>query len=172
MWPCKDGYLTFIIYGGPAGQKTNRALTEWMDLKGMAPEFMKRKDWDHFDVNVMTQAEVDQMESVIGEFFAGITKSEYMQGIVARGMLGYPIATAKDILGDDQLTSRNYWQALPVPGRRAPTLLPGEFAQFSEMRCAIRRAAPGLGEHNQEIYGDELGLTAQQLSELRAARVI
>ena len=46
VWPCRDGYLTFIIYGGPAGQKTNRALTEWMDSHGVAPEFMKQKNWD------------------------------------------------------------------------------------------------------------------------------
>jgi crotonobetainyl-CoA:carnitine CoA-transferase CaiB-like acyl-CoA transferase len=172
VWPCRDGYLTFIIYGGPAGQKTNRALTEWMDTKGMAPEFMKTKDWDRFDVNVMTQTEVDQMESVIGKFFAGITKAEYMKGLVERGMLGYPIATAADILADDQLAFRNFWQPIELPGRDAPVLLPGEFAQFSEMKCPIRRPAPRLGEHNAEVYGTELGLTEQRIHELRAARAI
>ena len=29
FWPCKDGYLNFIIYGGEAGRKTNQALVEW-----------------------------------------------------------------------------------------------------------------------------------------------
>ena len=172
VWPCQDGYLTFIIYGGPAGQKTNRALTEWMDSKGMAPEFMKTKDWDRFDVNVLTQPEIDAMESVIGRFFAGVTKAEYMREIVKRGMLGYPIATAEDILKDDQLSYRNFWQPVPVAGREQPALFPGEFVRFSEMKCPIRRSAPALGEHNQEIYGSELGLSASRLDELHAAKVI
>jgi len=172
IWPCKDGYLTFIIYGGPAGQKTNRALTEWMDSKGLAPEFLKTKDWNQLDVNVLTQAEVDQMESVIGIFFAGITKEEYMKGVVARGMLGYPVSTAEDVLRDDQLTARNYWQSIPIAGRAEPAHFPGEFAKFSEMRCAIRRPAPTLGEHNSEIYTQELGISTERMMELRAARVI
>jgi crotonobetainyl-CoA:carnitine CoA-transferase CaiB-like acyl-CoA transferase len=170
VWPCRDGYLTFIIYGGPAGQKTNRALTEWMDTKGLAPDFLKAKDWDHFDVNVLTQEEIDQMEAVIGKFFLGITKAEYLKGLVERGMLGYPISTAQDILADEQLAFRKFWETVPVAGRSEPPLFPGEFAQFSEMKCTIRRAAPGLGEHNREIYGDELGLTAERLAELHAAR--
>lgn len=172
VWPCRDGYLTFIIYGGPAGQKTNRALTEWMNSKGMAPEFMKNKDWDQFDVSVMTQEDVDQMESAIGKFFAGITKAEYMKGLVDRGMLGYPICTAADILADEQLKSRNFWESLSVDGRSGPVLFPGEWAQFSKLGCAIRRPAPALGEHNQEVYGTVLGLNAQQIAELHSNRVI
>jgi crotonobetainyl-CoA:carnitine CoA-transferase CaiB-like acyl-CoA transferase len=172
VWPCRDGYLTFIIYGGPAGQKTNRALTEWMDSKGLAPEFMKAKDWNRFDVNVLTQDEIDQMEAVIGKFFLEITKAEYLKGLVERGMLGYPISTAKDILGDEQLEHRKFWEMVPVAGHSGPVRFPGEFVQFSDMKCRIRRPAPALGEHNQEILGKELGVTAKGLSELAAARVI
>jgi crotonobetainyl-CoA:carnitine CoA-transferase CaiB-like acyl-CoA transferase len=172
VWPCRDGYLTFIIYGGPAGQKTNRALTAWMDLKGMAPQFMKTRDWDQFDVNVLTQSEINEMEAAIGRFFAGITKAEYMQEIVKRGMLGYPISTAEDILKDDQLLYRKFWQPVSLAGRRQEVLYPGEFAQFSEMKCPVRRPAPALGEHNEEVYGRELGLSAKRLAELRTAKVI
>ena len=172
VWPCRDGYLTFIIYGGPAGQKTNRALAEWMDSKALAPDFLKKKDWNRFDVNVMTQAEVDQMEAAIGKFFAGITKAEYLKEVVERGMLGYPIAAADDILKDDQLSFRNYWEEVCVAGSKNPVRFPGPFARFSEMGCSIRRAAPALGEHNGEIYGQELGISPPELARLRAARII
>ena len=172
VWPCREGYLTFIIYGGPAGQKTNRALTEWMDSKGLAPDFMQTKDWDQFDVNVVAQEEIDQMESAIVKFFTGITKAEYMKGLVDRGMLGYPISTAADILADEQLAFRKFWETVTVDGRNEPVLFPGEFAQFSEMRCHIRRPAPGLGEHNEEIYGAELGIPSGEIARMREARII
>ncbi|MBI2816202.1 MAG: CoA transferase [Acidobacteria bacterium] len=173
VWPCRDGYLTFIIYGGPAGQKTNRALTEWMDSHGCAPEFMKQKDWDRFDVATITQPEVDRTEEAIGKFFVNLTKQEFIKGGLERGMLGYPISTAADILADGQLTSRNFWQMVQLPGCAEPVRFPGPFAKFSNMDCGeIRLAAPALGEHNSAVYGGELGVSERELQRMRAARII
>lgn len=173
VWPCRDGFLTFIIYGGPAGQRTNRALTEWMDSRGMAPEFMKQKNWDQFDVATITQPEVDQMETVIGNFFADLTKQEFLKGGLQRGMLGYPISAATDILADDQLVSRDFWQAVQLPGHAEPIRFPGPLARFSKMDCGnIRLPAPALGEHNAAILGVELAIPARELDRMRAARII
>jgi benzylsuccinate CoA-transferase BbsE subunit len=172
VWPCSDGYLTFIIYGGPAGQKTNRALTEWMESHGMAPDFMKQKNWDKFDVFTMTQEEVDQMESAIGKFFRNRTKAEFLKEAVERGMLGYPISSADDILADDQLKVRDFWQEFPLPGCSEPVKFPGAFAQFSDMACGIRLRPPLLGEHTNTVLTGELGFAEKQLHRLRGARVI
>ena len=172
IWRCRDGYLTFIIYGGPAGRKTNRALTEWMDTRGMAPESMKQKDWDGFDVATITQEEVDVMEDSIGKFFCNITKGEFLKEVSQRGMLGYPISTAADILGDPQLEERNFWQSIAQPGIDLPLQFPGGFAKFSGMECTVRRGAPTLGENNVEILSGELGFSHAQLEQMRAARII
>ena len=172
IWPCRDGFLTFIIYGGPAGQKTNRELTAWMDSRGCAPAIMKQKNWDKFDVATITQPEVDEMEAAIGKFFTTLTKQEFLEGGVQRGMLGYPISTAADILSDPQLDARNFWKTIEQPGIAKPLRVPGAFTKFSEMECSIRLPAPSLGQHNQEILGGELGFSAAQLSQMSAAGVI
>ncbi len=173
VWPCKDGYLTFIIYGGPAGQKTNYELTKWMDSLGMAPDCMKQKgDWKQFDVAIITQQEVDEMEIAFKNFFVNITKAEYLKGVAERGMLGYPVSSADDILADDQLEDRNFWQPLELPGRDQPIKFPGAFAKFSGMECGIRFRAPLLGEHNQAVYGDEMGYSSQEIVRLRTAGII
>lgn len=172
VWPCRDGYVTFIIYGGPAGQKTNRALTEWMDSKGIAPDFMKEKEWEKFDVALVTQEEVDRMESAIGKLFINITKKEFLKEVVERGMLGYPISAAEDILEDDQLQARGFWQNLEAPCTDRLIRFPGGFAQFAEMECGVRSPAPRLGEHNRDIFTQELGLSQQQLERLRVAGVV
>jgi formyl-CoA transferase len=36
----------------------------------------------------------------------------------------------------------------------------------------ITRRAPSLGEHNSDVFGGELGLTARRLARLAAAGVI
>lgn len=172
FWPCQDGYLNFIIYGGEAGRRTNQALVEWMDSKGMAPDFLKQKDWKTFDISQVTQEEIDRMEEPIGNFFKGVTKAEFFKEVVVRQMLGYPVASVTEIFADPQHQARNFWQKIEHPELRTAIDYPGGFAKFSAGACQIWRRAPLIGEHNQEIYGEELGISPAQIAELGEQGVI
>ena len=167
FWPCKDGYLNFIIYGGEAGRKTNQALVDWMDSKGMALEFLKKKDWKVFNIAEVTQEEIDQMEEPIGRFFQGVTKKEFLEEVISRGMLGYPVSTTREILEDSQLKARGYWQTVDHPELGTSLLYPGAFAKFSSAECPLRRRAPLIGEHNEEVYVKELGLKSAEMGQLK-----
>ncbi len=172
IWPCKDGYITFIIYGGPAGRRTNQALTEWMASERMAPDSMRNKDWSSFDVATVTQREIDAMEEAIGAFLLTLTKEEFFTGVIARDMLGYPVATAEDIFKDPQLTSRGFWEDVTHPELGETVTYPGAFAKFGLGTCRIRRRAPLIGEHNREIYEKELGFSSEELRVLAEAGAI
>ncbi len=172
FWPCKDGYLNFIIYGGEAGRRTNQALVEWMDSQGMAPEFLKQKDWKAFDIARVSQEEIDRMEEPIGEFFKGVTKAEFFKEVVKRQMLGYPVASVKEIFEDPQHEARRFWQRIEHPELKASMDYPGGFAKFSEGACQIWRRAPLIGEHNEEIYGQEFGMSSAEIAELKKQGVI
>ena len=167
FWPCKDGYLNFIIYGGEAGRKTNQALVNWMDSKGMTPEFLKKKDWKVFNITEVTQEEIDQLEEPIGRFFQGVTKKEFLEEVISRGMLGYPVSTAREILEDPQLKARGFWQTVDHPELGTSLLYPGAFAKFSSAECPLRRRAPLIGEHNEEVYVNELGLKSAEMGQLK-----
>ncbi len=167
FWPGKDGYLNFIIYGGEAGKKTNQALVEWMDGKGMAPGFLKQKDWKTFNIAEVTQEEIDRMEEPIALFFLGVTKKEFLDEVISRGMLGYPVATAKEILQDPQLEARGFWQVADHPELGTSLLYPGAFSKFTEAECTIRNRAPLIGEHNEEIFCKELGFQATEVRQLK-----
>ena len=172
FWPCRDGYLNFIIYGGEAGRRTNHALVEWMDSKGMAPDFLKHKDWQAFDIAQVTQDEIDQMEQPIGAFFQGVTKAEFFTEVVKRQMLGYPVASVKEIVADPQHEARQFWEKVEHPELQTSIDYPGGFAKFSEGACRIGRRAPLIGEHNEEIYGHELKLAAGEIGKLKTQGVI
>ena len=172
FWPCKDGYLNFIIYGGEAGRKTNQALVEWMDSKGGAPESLKRKDWKSFNIAEVTQEEIDRMEEPITRFFEGVTKREFFENVIRREMLGYPVATVEEISSDPQLKARDFWQELAHPELKASLPYPGGFAKFSQAPCKIWRRAPLIGEHNEEVYGGELGFKKDELEKFKREGVI
>ncbi|MDH3512673.1 MAG: CoA transferase [Gammaproteobacteria bacterium] len=113
FWPCKDGYINFVIYGGPAGRRTNKALVAWMCERGLDLGPLADMDWDMFDPKLATQSEVDRIEAPLAAFFSGITKFEFLEGACEREMLGYPASTVADIASDPQLESRAFWQDLP-----------------------------------------------------------
>jgi len=151
MWPCRDGFLNFIIYGGEAGRRTNQALVRWMDESRMAPRFLLEKDWSRFDIATVSQQEIDRIEGAIGPFFLTLTKAEFFAEVVKRDMLGYPVATPREILEDPQLLARDFW----VPMRRVDGTtsvnFPGAFAKFSGGRCTVHRPPPRVGEHNATL---------------------
>ncbi|MDH4191249.1 MAG: CoA transferase [Betaproteobacteria bacterium] len=113
FWPCRDGHLNFIVYGGGAGQRTNEQLVDWMRGRRFELGPLENIDWKHWDPTRSTQAEVDAIEAPIGRFFATLTKREFLEEAHRREMLGYPVSTVADIAADPQLAARGFWQDLP-----------------------------------------------------------
>jgi crotonobetainyl-CoA:carnitine CoA-transferase CaiB-like acyl-CoA transferase len=84
----------------------------------------------------------------------------------------YPILTTKDILEFEQLKERDYWEEVEHPELGTSITYPGGFVKLSEAPCKIRRRAPLIGEHNEEIYIREMGLSAKELLTFKQAKVI
>lgn len=114
-WPCVDGYLNFILYGGAAGRRTNEQLVAWMRSRGAELGPLAAQDWTRWDPTLATQAQIDALEAPIARFFSAFTKREFLEGAHRREMLGYPVFTVADIAADPQLAARGFWQDLPAP---------------------------------------------------------
>ena len=109
FWPCRDGYINFILYGGVAGQRTNQALVEWMRETGVVLGVLEEVDWTTFSPTLLTQSQVDAIEDPVGRFLGGLTKREFLNEASQREMLGYPVSNVADIANDPQLAARNFW---------------------------------------------------------------
>jgi crotonobetainyl-CoA:carnitine CoA-transferase CaiB-like acyl-CoA transferase len=118
FWPCRDGYLNFILYGGVAGRRTNAQLTAWMRESGAPLGALAQIDLAKWDPTLATQSEVDAMEAPIAAFFSTVTKRQFLEEGHRREMLGYPVSTVADIAEDPQLAARDFWRDLAAPGGR------------------------------------------------------
>jgi crotonobetainyl-CoA:carnitine CoA-transferase CaiB-like acyl-CoA transferase len=140
FWPCRDGYINFIFYGGAAGRRTNEKLVAWMREAGADLGALAAIDWKTWDATKTSQAEIDAIEAPVMAFFSGLTKREFLIEAHRREMLGYPVATVADIATDPQLEARAFFQTAPGSAER----FCGSFAVIDGERPPLRHtpAAP------------------------------
>jgi crotonobetainyl-CoA:carnitine CoA-transferase CaiB-like acyl-CoA transferase len=150
----------------------NADFVRWMDSEGMADDYLKNYDWDNFDYSNMTQETVDRMAAPTAKFFASHTKEELLEGAVRHRILFYPQFTTSDLLKSSQLNARKYWVDMEHPELGTAITYPGPFAKLSETPIKYTRRAPLIGEHNQEIYGKELGMANKEIQALKKAKII
>ncbi|MBI4201137.1 MAG: CoA transferase [Chloroflexi bacterium] len=86
------------------------------------------------------------------------------------GFTGAPVQTAKEVYDCPQLEARKMWVELEVAGKKFRQ--PHNPAKLSACPDQSPPAVPLLGEHNDYVYQQLLGLEPGQLQELQAASVI
>ena len=156
----KNGYARIFII--PVEQW--RRLVDWMgrppSISG--PEFEKMS-YRRQHPDIVTKA--------IAEFCAKYTKEELYDEGQKRRIAVTPINTAGEFIEMEQTKARELFVDMEHP-------IIGKYKQFGavprlmDTPGGIYRAAPLLGEHNDEIYCDELGMNSDDLVALRAEGVI
>jgi len=173
IWPCKDGFVAFYLFGGQMGAVSNPALTRWMVEEDLATDKMKNMDWPKFDIGRTPQGEIDrEIVNPIRTFFSRHTQQELWNEGVSRRVMVYPVNDAKGVLADGQLQERGFWVAMEHPPLKEKLLYPGAFVKTEQNLCGPRFPAPRLGEHNEKIYGELLKMDEQELMTLKKNRII
>lgn len=111
-----------------------------------------------------------ELTAIIEAWTRQRTKHEVMETL---GRAGVPTGAVFDTLelqNDPFLRERGTFASVQHPVRGEFTM-PGWPVTMSDSVVPIK-SAPLLGQDNETVYGELLGCTADQLSELRAARVI
>ncbi|MDO8491660.1 MAG: CoA transferase [Dehalococcoidia bacterium] len=175
-YACKDGWVSSYVLGGSALGFTPhmRELVKWLEEEGMAPEWLKDFDWvNEMDASKLTQEKYDRIEEPFVRFFKTKTKQELLdRALRGKHVLIGPVQTPGDIAEDRQLRERDFWVDVEHPELNAELKYCGPFAKLGETPCEIRRRAPLIGEHNEDIYCQELGFSRKDLVVLKQARVI
>jgi crotonobetainyl-CoA:carnitine CoA-transferase CaiB-like acyl-CoA transferase len=158
-WACSDGLIEFHIGIGPASGAFTNDFIRWLADEGEPVEDFADLDFRTVPTKIasgeFSDADSSRLRAIITAFFAGRTKADVMEAAVKRKLLCVPICDTRDIVNSPQLAARDFFVHLG-DGDEA-VVLPGPFAHTSVPQAiSVRRRAPRIGEHQQEVLDDWL----------------
>jgi len=113
----------------------------------------------------------DAINAIVGEWCKQHTAEEIERVMLAAAVPVTRAYSIADIAADPHYAARADIVTVddPVIG---PLKMPAVYPRLSATPGRVDRGAPRLGEHNEEIYGDLLGLAADEIAKLRADGVV
>jgi crotonobetainyl-CoA:carnitine CoA-transferase CaiB-like acyl-CoA transferase len=119
------------------------------------------------------RSDVDRIEEEIAAWCAERDVDELVDTLAARAVPAAPVVVPRDIVKNPQLRARNFFEAVehPVTGKYELPSLPFRFAARGA-RPWYRSAPPTLGQHNDEVLRELLGLDDAAIADLRSRAII
>ena len=113
----------------------------------------------------------DAINDIVGDWCRAHTADEIEAVMLAAEVPVTRAYSIADIAADPHYAARADIVTVDDP-TIGPVKHPAVYPRLSATPGRIERGAPQLGEHNDEVYGGLLGLSREQIDELRAQRVI
>jgi benzylsuccinate CoA-transferase BbsE subunit len=185
IYECTDGHV-FGYLGTPGGAPWSDML-KWMAEEGKAEdlidepynEFIQNLNMRFLTGIMMNPAEIpskiatmSHIAEVLRRFVATKSKWTMYEDGQRRRLLWGIVSTPEDIARNPQLEYRGWLAHVEHPEIDDTLAYPGPPYRLSETPWAVRMRPPLVGEHNSEIFGGELGITAEEWSDLEAKGVV
>ena len=109
----------------------------------------------------------DALDQLVGDWVRGQNRWEATTTLQAVGVAAFPSMSPQDLLHDEHLWSREFFERLDHPevGRRVHAGIPWRSATGPN---GVMRPAPLLGQHTEAVLGDLLGLRGGEIAQLSA----
>lgn len=112
----------------------------------------------------------DEVDAVITDWAAQHTKVEVMELLGEAGVPAGAVFDTNELINDEHLRKRGMFVTVKHPVRGDFTM-PGWPVKMTDTSVEVT-AAPLLGQHNEEVYGDWFAYTPEQLKKFREEKVI
>ncbi|MBI4296023.1 MAG: CoA transferase [Chloroflexi bacterium] len=129
LWECKDGHVAYWWHPGVRGAHNNRALVKYMEMEGDLPDIVRNIQWETIDPEQTSPADMAQIWDAFARLFARHTHQEIYQIALKERIELLPGNTVKDLLTEEQLQARGFWQEQDVPDLSRTLRFPGPFAR-------------------------------------------
>jgi crotonobetainyl-CoA:carnitine CoA-transferase CaiB-like acyl-CoA transferase len=150
----KDGYIYICCIEDHQWDRLVEVMgsPEWAKEDIFADRFKRAASWDALKV-------------FLGEYVSQQTVLGLYKAAQAKRVPLAPVSTMGDLLNSEHLKARGFFVeiAQPVAGTHK---YPGAPLKYEKTPWEIRRPAPTLGQHNEEVFGGRLGLEKARLNQL------
>jgi crotonobetainyl-CoA:carnitine CoA-transferase CaiB-like acyl-CoA transferase len=160
LYPCKDG--SYVLIAGNADSLYRRLMS------AIGREDLR--DDPALAKNDGRAAQMERIDEAIAAWTLKRTQSEVLQAMEQAEVPAGRIYSAADIAADPHYAARGMLLD-SVAGDGEPLRQPGVVPKLSATPGAIRRAAPKLGEHTDEVLR-EAGYAQAEIEALRAKGIV
>lgn len=161
-FPTKDGNVAICVFTNEHWKSFLQAIQREDCLND--PRFKNQEDRvDH----------MEEVEKMVTEWSRNRTTEEALRILREKKLTCDPVLEMKEVLEDPQLKARGMIQDLQHPlNPKTGAKTAGFPIRFSVRPAEDIGPAPLLGHHNEEIYQRLLGLSMEEIQELRKEEVI
>jgi crotonobetainyl-CoA:carnitine CoA-transferase CaiB-like acyl-CoA transferase len=163
VYPSRDGHLALCAPTDVFAAGLFRAMGR--------PQLSADARFSTRDARVTHGSELD---SLIEAWTRMRSSHELVAVLSAQGVPAAEVRSPREAVRDPRVLAREECVPLshPVHGATAEVYGMGLPIKFSDAHAGFDRPAPGVGEHNQAVYGDWLGYSPERLRELAELGVI
>jgi crotonobetainyl-CoA:carnitine CoA-transferase CaiB-like acyl-CoA transferase len=160
--PAADGYFTLRI--------PDLSDNGWAKLA----KFMDREDLladERFATAAARKQHRAQLHELIKDWARTKSRQELWDGLRNIDYFGAPVLSMGEVIDDPHIKERQAFIERDHP-TAGPTKLLAPWIHMSKTPASIRSDSPALGQHTDEVLGEVLGLSATDLSDLRAQGIV
>jgi benzylsuccinate CoA-transferase BbsF subunit len=143
---------------------------EWRGFKSAmgGPEWAEADAFSSMEARLRNQDELDRRVEAWTE---KLTHYQVMETLQEKGVAAAPVFTSQELYLDPHTKERGVYQEVvhPAMGRLAVLSPPWK---LSHTPATIRHASPLIGEHDNYVYGELLGMSPDEIKRLEKAKVI
>ena len=160
VYPCKDGYVNFMASGDRFWPRIARMIG--MPELAQDPRFRTARD------RMMHHGDFD---AIFYPWLVEHTMLEIFEAAQCEKVPCGAVYAVDNLPEDPNYRARGFFVEIdhPVAGTFA---YPGAPIKLGEGGWSLRRPAPTLGQHNEEVYCDRLGFSKEELVCLKQSGVI
>jgi crotonobetainyl-CoA:carnitine CoA-transferase CaiB-like acyl-CoA transferase len=159
-YKCKDGWIYAMTIGQPL-------FVRWCKLMGdesLAADPRFKDDLARGDNG-------EALSAIMQKWCESRTVAETLAALEASRIPAGPVYTPQQALDDKHVQEAKFFHSMDYPGAKMAVPVLQEPVKLSRTPLTIRRRAPTLGEHTEQIL-QELGYDPAVIAKLKADRVV